>query len=118
MASERRNVVRVIGVVADIRRDAENDYACDRTCIFGLNEEEFDVLSKLVRINPRAYNLEAERYVVRCNPWSLMRILGETFGYHYEVTPLGGRVDGPTGERRTCIWTMVASNNELVAKKD
>ena len=53
--------------------------------------------------------MEAERYVYHKSPWTAMRILG-SFGYHFPVTPLGGRVDTPTGERRTCIWTMVRTD--------
>ena len=44
-----------------------------------------------------------------CSPWRAMRMLGEQFGYTFTVTPLGGRIEGPTGERRTEIWTMVSA---------
>lgn len=101
---------KVIGVVADMRRDAENDYACDKCCIFGVNEEEYIALSEVAVITPRRFTVEhCDRIMVRCSPWRAMRVLGENFGYTFTVTPLGGRIEGPTGERRTEIWTMVSS---------
>ncbi len=48
------------------------------------------------------------RYVVLCNPWKAMRVLG-SFGYTLTVTPLGGRVETGEGEKRTCVWTLVRS---------
>ena len=53
---------------------------------------------------------EADRYVYHRNPWLAMRILGENFGYYLSVTPLGGRVEQATGERRTCVWTLVSNS--------
>ena len=41
-----------------------------------------------------------------------MRQLGENFGYYLPVTPLVGRVDGPTGDRRTCVWTLQSINTQ------
>ena len=43
-----------------------------------------------------------------------MRMLGEQFGYTFTVTPLGGRIEGPTGERRTEIWTMVSARKSKI----
>ena len=43
-----------------------------------------------------------------------MRILGENFGYTLTVTPLSGRVEGPTGERRTEVWTMVSAKKAKI----
>jgi hypothetical protein len=46
--------------------------------------------------------------VVKTNPWKVMRVLGSDFGYRFTVTPLGGSpVVQATGERRTCIWTLI-----------
>jgi hypothetical protein len=51
---------------------------------------------------------ETNRVVINTNPWRVMRVLGSEFGYHYSVTPLGGTpVVSTTGERRTCVWTLI-----------
>ena len=51
------------------------------------------------------------RYLVQANPWVVMRILGETFGYTFSVTPMHGRIEAPTGDRRTCVWTLVSTKS-------
>ena len=105
------NVSKIIGVVADVRRDLENDYGCNKCCIFGISRIEYETITKKFRIVPTQFSEEyIDRYVVNSNPWSIMRIMGENFGYILTVTPLQGRIEGPTGERRTCIWTMVSSS--------
>ncbi len=52
------------------------------------------------------YSLGWRRYVVHCNAWKAMRVLGE-FGYTITVTPLDGRVIVGDGEKRTCIFTLI-----------
>ena len=39
-----------------------------------------------------------------------MRHLGEKFGYYVPVTPLTGRVECNSGDRKTCIWTLHSTN--------
>lgn len=102
----------IIGVVADVRREFENDFVANRCCLYGLNRTEFDALALEGEIHPPFFTEEADRYVFRKNPWKAMRVLGR-FGYFFSVTPMGGRVDSTVGERRTCIWTMVKSNGPL-----
>ena len=76
MAGEQST--KIIGVVADVRRDAENDYACDKCCIFGLSEEEYSALSAVALITPKRFSFEhCDRVQVRCSPWRAMRILGK-----------------------------------------
>ena len=41
-----------------------------------------------------------------------MRQLGENFGYYVPVTPLTGQVSGVSGDRKTCIWTLVSSKEK------
>jgi hypothetical protein len=106
MAADGINVTKIVGVVADVRRDAENDYACSKCCLFGINEEEYHMLGRHAKIVPTEFNQMSDRHMVHASPWNVM---GENFGYHLTVTPLGGRVEGPTGERRTCIFTMVSA---------
>lgn len=36
-------VNHVVGVVADFNRDRENDYVSNKCCVFGMEEEEFQV---------------------------------------------------------------------------
>ena len=40
------------------------------------------------------------------SPWRAMRQLGEKFGYYVPITPLTGRVECPSGDRKTVIWTL------------
>ena len=113
MAGE--NVVKILGVIADFTRDAENDYKATRCNIFGLSQEEYVLLSEAAKITPKNYTYEnCDRVTVWCSPWRAMRILGENFGYTLTVTPLSGRVEGPTGERRTEVWTMVCAKKAKV----
>lgn len=95
----------MIGLVADVRRDVENDFQASKCILFGINASEFGIIAAQAEIRPRHFDPNVERYVVARNPWTIMRILG-SLGYHHPVTPISGRVDGPTGERRTCIWTL------------
>ena len=44
------------------------------------------------------------------SPWRAMRQLGEKFGYYIPVTPLTGRVECHSGDRKTCIWTLHSTN--------
>lgn len=97
---------RIVGVVADVKRDQESDFVCRKCCVYGINEEEYNAIQAKFPINPRQFSWEANRFVVHANPWSVMRILAEAYGYHYTVTPLGGRVESATGERRTCVWSL------------
>ena len=113
MAGE--NVVKILGVIADFTRDAENDYKATRCNIFGLSQEEYVLLSEAAKITPKNYTYEnCDRVTVWCSPWRAMRILGENFGYTLTVTPLSGRVEGPTGERRTEVWTMVSAKKAKI----
>ena len=36
-------VNHVVGIVADFNRDRENDYISGKCCVFGMEEEEFQV---------------------------------------------------------------------------
>ena len=114
MAGEQ-NAVKILGVIADFTRDAENDYKATRCNVFGLNHEEYTVLSEVAKITPKVYTYElCDRVTVWCSPWRAMRILGENFGYTFTVTPISGPIAGPTGERRTEVWTMVSSKKTKV----
>ena len=105
-----QNSTKIIGVVADVVRNMENDYSATKCNLFGLNREEYEAVASVAQVNPRVYGIDTcDRITVRCSPWRAMRVLGERFGYTFTVTPLGGRVEGPTGDRRTEIWTMVSS---------
>lgn len=102
----------IIGVVADVRRDFENDFVANKCCLYGIDRNEFDALALTGEIHPPYFTEEADRYVFHKSPWRAMRVLGR-FGYFFSVTPMGGRVEAIKGERRTCIWTMVKSNGSL-----
>ena len=55
-----------------------------------------------------------------CSPWRAMRMLGEQFGYTFTVTPLGGRIEGPTGKAIYIrLAKMILTNgNTIKACKD
>ena len=55
-----------VGVVADIRRDGEGDYIATKCSVFGINEEEYNMLGSVCEIRPKYFTLEAERFMVHC----------------------------------------------------
>jgi hypothetical protein len=62
-----KNCTKVIGIVADIRRDAENDYGSEKCNVFGLVEEEYDALTKIAVLTPKKYSFEkCDRITVSC----------------------------------------------------
>ncbi len=108
--------VSIVGIVAEIKRSRENDYTCRRCCLFGISEEEYNALKEQrIEVRPQRFHPGAERYLLHCNAWSAMRALGR-FGYHFPVMPILGLVEGATGERRVCIWTMVSERKDLPAR--
>ena len=50
-AGAAENVVKIIGVICDFTRDAENDYKATRCNIFGLSLEEYTVLSEAAKVS-------------------------------------------------------------------
>ena len=53
-AGGNENVVKIIGVICDFVRDAENDYKATRCNIFGLSHEEYTVLSEAAKVSERS----------------------------------------------------------------
>ena len=53
----------IVGVVADIRRDLENDFYCTRTCVFGLDEAEHEALKKVGEVTPRVFTAGEENSI-------------------------------------------------------
>lgn len=48
------SITSIIGVTADLRRDFEGDYAAIKTCVFGIDKEEYEALvNKGFKVNPR-----------------------------------------------------------------
>ena len=65
--AEPINNTKIIGVVADIRRDAENDYGAEKCNIFGLVQEEYEALSNMAVITPKKYSFEkCDRVTLHC----------------------------------------------------
>ena len=145
MSEATFTAVSTVGVVADIRRDGEGDYVATKCSVFGINEEEYNMLGSVCEIRPKYFTLEAERFMVLCrwveyqtttfitnhsiiltsiknqwpnyynfSPWKAMRKLGDNFGYYLPVPPLTGRVEGNTGDRKTCIWTLHRKRTESI----
>lgn len=54
----------IVGIVADVRRDAECDHVAAKCCVFGINEQEFNSLSAVCEIRPKYFTEEAHRYMV------------------------------------------------------
>ena len=54
-AGGNENVVKIIGVICDFVRDAENDYKATRCNIFGLSHEEYTVLSEVAKVSKRLW---------------------------------------------------------------
>ena len=99
--------------------DYEGDHGSDKCSVFGIDKNEYDIISKRFQIVPTFFSEKyVDRYIVPCNPWIVMRILGENFGYHLTVTPMNGRIESQSGERRTCIWTMVSSKKAAKSFSD
>ncbi len=103
----------IVGIVAEVKRNRENDHICRQCCVYGISQEEFDVIKEMgIETRPRQFEPAAERYVLHCSPWLAMRALGR-FGYCYPGKARGGMVEGPSGQRRICIWTMVNERNDI-----
>lgn len=65
--AETVNITKILGVVADIRRDSENDYGAEKCNVFGVVEEEYIELSKIAVITPKKYSFEkCDRITVHC----------------------------------------------------
>ena len=108
--------VSIVGVIADVRRTQENHFVSQRCCIFGITEEELIALQERgIQTRPRNFHPSADRYVLHCNPWKAMRVLGR-FGYHFPCMSIIGLVEGASGERRTCYWTMISERRHLQAR--
>ena len=45
----------IIGVVADIRRDQENDFSCTKTCVFGIDAKEHEALKRIADVAPKIF---------------------------------------------------------------
>ena len=106
--------VSFVGVVAEMKRSRENDFRSDRCCVFGLNEEEYQGLrEQKIEVRPRHFEAGTERVVLHCSAWRAMRALGK-FGYGIPkgVKPISGLVEGPSGERRMIVWTLIRSMNK------
>ena len=58
------------------------------------------------------HNEKILKHIFSSSPWRAMRQLGENFGYYVPVTPLTGQVSGVSGDRKTCIWTLVSSKEK------
>ena len=64
--AKNNGCTKFIGVVADIKRDAENDYQAVGTCLFGLEEEELiEIQRRGVETRPKFWTKDAERYMIR-----------------------------------------------------
>jgi hypothetical protein len=99
-------IVSIVGVVFDTKRNADNDYSAPRTSVFGLSAEEHKVFKEQnVEVMPREFMPEATRYQMNASPWRVMRIFG-SIGYLIPVAPIGGRVQ-TFGEKRTGVYTLV-----------
>ena len=70
------SVHSVVGVVCDVVRERENDYMCDKTCVFGIDADEHAALAAAAEVRPVVFDVAANRFVVMCNPWTVMRVLG------------------------------------------
>ena len=60
---EVRESTSIVGVVADVKRNAECDHEATKCCVFGINEAEFNALAAVSEIRPRFFTNEAHRYV-------------------------------------------------------
>ena len=80
-----------VGVAADLSRGSGiNDLTCKSCCVFGIDEEEFNTLKAIPEsmIAPSTFDESAARFVVKLNPWLVMRVLGEQHGHILPQQPL------------------------------
>ncbi len=104
--------VAFVGVVAEVKRNTLNNFICKSCCVFGITEEEHAALrAEVGQVRPEQFSEAADRYVLGCNAWRAMRILGR-FGFHLAAKPLGGRVKGPAGNRTVAIYTLFSVREE------
>ena len=45
------NQTSIVGVVSDVRRDSEGDYQMNKCCVYGINEEEFQALTRAANVS-------------------------------------------------------------------
>ncbi len=52
----------IVGVVADVKREYQNDFIAERCCVYGIDREEFQAMEQVAEVRPRQFEDEAERY--------------------------------------------------------
>lgn len=102
--SARQDGCSFVGLVVDIRRTDRFDYDASQCIVFGINSQEFELLTSLdgVEAKPRDFQNNCPRFVFKCTPWIVMRALGENFGY---IVP--ENLMGLTAARSDNVTTVV-----------
>ena len=54
----------IVGIVADVKRDAECDHVASKCSVFGMNKEEYNCLASICEIRPKYFTEQAHRYMV------------------------------------------------------
>ena len=107
----------IIGIVADLKREAEGDYICKLTTVFGLSRDErtfllenqakWDLHDKLM---DRHNGDDEIQLATSC--WKVMRVLGSEFGFALAGGPMKGCELG--GTRVNLIWSMEKHDTKTV----
>ncbi len=64
----------IVGVVADVKREYQNDFIAERCCVYGIDREEFQAMEQVAEIRPRQFEDEAERSVGKVSIIMLLRL--------------------------------------------
>jgi len=92
----------VLGVMADFRREDEGEYVCPVSTVFGLEQDEVQLLIQ-TGLKMTDHNKGDEGYEVKSSAFKLMRELGKHLGFE----PMGGpEVTDAPGGRKTIIYTL------------
>ncbi len=51
----------VVGVVGDVKREHQNDFVCERCCVYGIDRREHEALTQVAEVRPRQFETEADR---------------------------------------------------------
>jgi len=93
----------IIGVMADFKRKSEGEYICPVCTIFGLEDEEVQILIDS-GLRMTDHNIDDEGYEVEISAFKLMRELGKLLGF--EPLPSQTVCTDAPGGRKTLIWTL------------
>ena len=99
-----------IGVITDVTKNGAGDFSCERCCVFGISEDEFNTILGLknAEIHPQEYTPDCPRFRVNKNAWTIIRAMGEKHGYTLGQQPVNS-VSNSSTRANTVVITLKKS---------